>query len=89
MNGYSKQVAAMSNQTLIEQWKRLSQSGKYSGPAEDTHYLYRAILDEINNRDIDPAQTIITPTGVVVPCGRDGKPKRDEPYRFITAGRRY
>lgn len=83
MNGYSPEVKRWSNEKLLLRYKEIHEVAKYSGPAQDTFWLYRAILEECRSRKIDPKKTKYTTNSVMIPCDSNGKPHRDQPERFI------
>ncbi len=54
MNGYSHIVEKWSDEKLRSELRRLEIVAGYSGPAEDRHWLYMAVLEEAQNRKLIP-----------------------------------
>lgn len=52
MNGYSPYAQSLSDAQLAAEIRDVAPDAKYSGPAQDIHWLYRALLEEKHTRQV-------------------------------------
>lgn len=51
MNGYSPYARKLTDKQLAIELAEVSVDAKYSNPAQDIHWLYRALLEEKKRRE--------------------------------------